>query len=285
MAEPSVHGRISSGFWEKVPHRRIAQCKCFAAPTLARQERGNTVARLFEQIDSQPSEIGEITLRRRRIPALGERDIYEVKLGEEFLMSSMFVDAEVALSDLGLNQTEGDNLSVVVGGLGLGYTAVAALKHQRVEELLIVEYLEPVIRWHQQEYVPLGKDINADARSRYVHGSFFDLAIAEPETGGFDPQTPGKEFDAILLDIDHSPRALLHDSNASFYTTENISRMARQLKPRGIFAMWSNEGEDSVFMDVLREVFTEVACHVVSFYNPFQNRESFNTVYVARKPG
>ncbi|MFP3977667.1 spermidine synthase [Marinobacter sp. KMM 10035] len=243
------------------------------------------MGRLFAQIDSQPSEIGEITLRRRRIPALGDRDIFEVKLGEEFLMSSMFVDAEVALSDLGLNETEGDNLSVVVGGLGLGYTAVAALKHDRVGELLIVEYLEPVIRWHQQEYVPLGKDINADARSRYIHGSFFDLAIADPECGGFDPQAPGKEFDAILLDIDHSPRALLSDSNASFYTTDNISRMARQLKPRGIFAMWSNEGEDAVFMEVLREIFTEVVCHVVSFYNPFQNRESFNTVYVARKPG
>ena len=112
---------------------------------------------LFEQIDSQPSVIGEITLRRRRIPAIGDRDIYEVKLGEEFLMSSMFVDAEVALSDIGLGETEGDDLSVVVGGLGLGYTAVAALRHERVAELLVVEYLEPVIGWHQQELVPLGK--------------------------------------------------------------------------------------------------------------------------------
>jgi len=240
---------------------------------------------LFEQIDSQPSEIGEITLRRRKIPAIGDRDIFEVKLGEEFLMSSMFVDAEVALSDLGLNETEGDDLSVVVGGLGLGYTAVAALKHERVSELLIVEYLEPVIGWHQRELVPLGADINADTRSRYVHGSFFDLAVAEPEEGGFDPDAPGRAFDAILLDIDHSPRALLHDSNASFYTTENIGKMAGQLKPRGIFAMWSNEGEDAEFMAVLREVFTDVACHYVHFFNPFQNRESFNTVYVARKPG
>lgn len=239
---------------------------------------------LFEQIDSQPSEIGEITLRRRRIPAIGDRDIFEVKLGDEFLMSSMFVDAEVALSDLGLNACEGDNLSVVVGGLGLGYTAVAALKHERVGELLIVEYLEPVIGWHQRELVPLGGEINADARSRYVHGSFFDLAVAEPETGGFDPDQPGRQFDAILLDIDHSPRALLHDSNASFYTTDNIRRMARQLKSRGIFAMWSNEGEDPGFMAVLREVFIDVECHVVTFFNPFQNRESFNTVYVARKP-
>lgn len=240
---------------------------------------------LFEQIDSQPSAIGEITLRRRRIPAISDRDVYEVKLGEEFLMSSMFVDAEIALSDIGLNAAEGESLRVVVGGLGLGYTAVAALQHERVDELLVVEYLEPVIRWHQQELVPLGVDLNADSRSRYVHGSFFDLAVADPESGGFDPDAPGSTFDAILLDIDHSPRALLHDSSASFYTIENISRMARQLNPRGIFAMWSNEGEDDDFMKVLRQMFIDVECHVVTFFNPFQNRESFNTVYVARKPG
>ncbi|WP_336366156.1 spermidine synthase [Marinobacter sp. C2H3] len=239
---------------------------------------------LFEQIDSQPSEIGEITLRRRRIPALGDSDIYEVKLGEEFLMSSLFVDAEVALADLGINATDGDNLRVVVGGLGLGYTARAALAHDRVGELLIVEYLEPVIRWHQQGLVPLGAGITADPRARYIHGSFFDLALAEPETGGFDPGAPAAPIDAILLDIDHSPRALLNDASASFYTVDNIGRMARHLKPQGIFAMWSNEPEDADFMAVLRAQFIDVACHVVSFYNPFQNRESTNTVYLARKP-
>ncbi|MEL0611509.1 hypothetical protein [Marinomonas arenicola] len=83
---------------------------------------------LFEELDSQDSPLGEISLRRRQIPAFGDRDIYEVKLGEEFLMSSMFVEAEEALSTLGLEQVNGEDLSVVVGGLGLGYTAVAALK-------------------------------------------------------------------------------------------------------------------------------------------------------------
>ena len=65
-------------------------------------------------------------------------------------MSSMFVDAEVALADLGLNAVEGEQLKVVVGGLGLGYTAEAALKHERVSELLVVDALDTVIHWHQQ---------------------------------------------------------------------------------------------------------------------------------------
>lgn len=100
---------------------------------------------LFEEIDSQPSSLGEISLRRRRMPVFGDRDIYEVKLGDEFLMSSMFVDAEEALSTLGLAALQNDNLSVVVGGLGLGYTAVAALKDQRINELFVIDALETVI--------------------------------------------------------------------------------------------------------------------------------------------
>ncbi len=236
---------------------------------------------LFEEIDIQPSAIGEISLRRRRIPALGDRDIYEVKLGEEFLMSSMFFDAEIALADLGLAAIHRDELQVVVGGLGLGYTAVAALKDRRVSELLIVDYLDTVIRWHQQEKVPLGKKLNADARCRYVHGSFFDLAVEEGS--GFDPQLPGRRFDAILLDIDHSPRALLHQSNASFYTVRNLTRMARQLKAGGVFALWSQDPPDSEFMQVMDAVFTNSAAHVVPFFNPFQNGEATNTIYVGVK--
>lgn len=236
---------------------------------------------LFEEIDIQPSPIGEISLRRRRIPALGERDIYEVKLGDEFLMSSMFYDAEIALADLGLAAVQGAALAVVVGGLGLGYTAVAALKDQRVSELLVVDYLDTVIRWHQQEKVPLGRELNADSRNRYVHGSFFDMAVAEHR--GFDPLAPGRRFDAILLDIDHSPRALLHHGNASFYTPDSLGRMARQLRAGGAFALWSQDPPDTDFMRVMDSVFVDTAAHIIPFFNPFQNGEATNTIYVGVK--
>ncbi|PSL10246.1 hypothetical protein CLV44_1278 [Marinobacterium halophilum] len=238
---------------------------------------------LFEEIDSQSSPLGQISLRRRRIPVLGDRDIYEVKLGDEFLMSSMFVDAEEALSTLGLAAVKGDSLSVVVGGLGLGYTAVAALKDERIDELLVVDALETVIGWHRDEHVPLGKILNADARNRYVLGSFFDLATA-PGTG-FDPNSPGKQFDAILLDIDHSPTEYLNPANASFYTTANLALMAEQLKPEGVFAMWSQNLPDADFEALLKTVFTRVESHVVAFDNPFQGGESTNSVYVCVKGG
>lgn len=236
---------------------------------------------LFEEIDSQTSPLGEISLRRRRIPAFGDRDIYEVKLGEEFLMSSMFVEAEEALATLGLAATKGDQLTVVVGGLGLGYTAVAALKDKRIAELLVVDAIDTVIQWHKSEQVPLGKMLNADSRNRYVLGSFFDLAT-DPATG-FDPDKPGRKFDAILLDIDHSPTEFLNAANAGFYTPDNLRLMAEQLKEKGVFAMWSQNLPEAPFEALLAEVFPTVESHVVKFYNPLQNRESTNTVYVCVK--
>ncbi|WP_370980981.1 spermidine synthase [Agaribacterium sp. ZY112] len=242
---------------------------------------------LFEEIDSQASPLGEISLRKRKMPVFGDRDIYEVKLGEEFLMSSMFVEAEEALSTLGLAAVKGCDLKVVVGGLGLGYTAVAALKDERIKELLVVDALDTVIGWHQDELVPLGKILNADSRNRYVHGSFFDLAV-EPKSG-FDPavlaepSVRAEPIDAILLDIDHSPTEYLNEANASFYTSDNLSLMAEQLKPGGVFAMWSQNLPDADFEALLLTVFSEVNSHVVSFYNPFQTVEATNSVYVCIK--
>lgn len=236
--------------------------------------------RLFEQLDSQPTDIGDITLRRRRIPGLTDKDIYEVKLGDEFLMSSLFVTAEEALADLGLSALDGDALNVVVGGLGLGHTAAAALKDDRVGRLWVVEFLAPVIGWHRQGLVPLGPVLTDDPRCDYVLGSFFDLALGEPT--GLVPDQPGLELDAILLDIDHSPTAVLTGSNAGFYSTEGLSAMARQLKADGVFAMWSNDPPSDEFMVLLRRVFAQVEAHVVSFYNPFQNNEASSTVYCAK---
>ncbi|MGH1486236.1 MAG: spermidine synthase [Cellvibrionaceae bacterium] len=236
---------------------------------------------LFKEIDSQASPLGEISLRRRRMPAFGDRDIYEVKLGDEFLMSSMFVEAEEALSTLGLAAVRGDELSVVVGGLGLGYTAVAALKDERITELLVVDALDTVIGWHKSELVPLGKILNTDTRNRYVLGSFFDLA-SDP-SAGFDPGSKGKKFDAILLDIDHSPTEFLNSANASFYTTEKLGLMAQQLKAGGVFSMWSQNLPEENFEALLATVFESVDSHIVSFFNPLQGCQSTNSVYVCVK--
>lgn len=239
------------------------------------------MGRLFEEIDQQDSPIGPISLRRRRIPALSDKDIYEVKLGDEFLMSSLFVRAEEALAELTLARIKRETLDVVVGGLGLGFTALAALRDSRIRDLLVVDYLKAVIHWHEQELAPNGAALNCDARCRYVLGDFFAMAL-DPETG-LDPTQPGRRFDAILLDIDHSPSDYLHQSNASFYREENLARVALQLKPGGFFALWSNEPPNDAFIKTLSRVFPKVDADTVSFFNSLQNAESSNSVYIAQK--
>ncbi|MDT0479062.1 MULTISPECIES: polyamine aminopropyltransferase [Streptomyces] len=234
----------------------------------------------FEEIDWQPTPIGEISLRRRRHPVSGD-DVYEVKLGDEFLMSSLFTTGEIALTELALAQlpdSERPGLDVAVGGLGLGYTAQAALDDPRVRSLTVIDALAEVIDWHQRHLVPLGARLTSDARCRLVHGDFFALA-ADP--GGLDPEEPGRRFHAILLDVDHSPRHVLHPRHAALYQPAGLRALAEHLHPGGVFALWSNDPPDEEFTSALREVFAQSAAHVVDFYNPLQGGTSANTVYLA----
>jgi spermidine synthase len=227
----------------------------------------------FAILDCRPTPLGELMLRRRRIHALDGLEVYEVKLGEAFLMSSLFHDVEVALADLGLAQLDALALDVVVGGLGLGYTAAAVLKNPRVSSLLVVETLEPVIHWHRQGLVPLGATLTVDARCRFVHADFFALA-----TIGFEV---GRRFHAVLLDIDHSPRNLLHPRHAAFYQPDGLRQLAAQLHPGGVFALWSDDPPDEEFLQTLYQVFAHATAHVVDFPNPLLGGASASTVYVA----
>lgn len=232
----------------------------------------------FEELAWRETPIGEISLRRRRDPAL-DVDVYEVKLDDEFLMSSLFPVAEIELARLGLATLAGEALDVVVGGLGLGYTARTALEDPRVRSLVVVEAIEDVIDWHRRDLLPFTAGLATDPRTRFVRADFF-AAVADGT--GFDPDAPGRRFHAVLLDVDHSPRQVLHPSHADFYTVPGLRRLAALLHRDGVFALWSNDPPDPAFQRVLTEVFPTSVAHVVRFPNPLQGRESANTVYVAR---
>lgn len=236
---------------------------------------------LFEELDFRPTPLGDLILRRRRMAMLDNLIVYEVLLGNGYLMSSLFHEVEEALADLGLAAVTGERLEVVVGGLGLGYTAAAALRDERVKEMLVVDVMAPVIEWHEKGMVPLGKTLTADPRSRMVLGDFFAMA-AVPEIG-FDPERPGRKFHAVLLDIDHSPRNLLDERNRAFYSADGLHRLAGQLLPGGVFALWSDDAPDEDFLLRLAEVFETSEAHVVKFPNPLLDKDSESTVYVARR--
>lgn len=235
----------------------------------------------FEELDYQKTPLGEISLRRRAEPRLEGKIVYEVKLGDEFLMSSLFTCAEIQLSRLGLGALEGTGWDIVVGGLGLGYTAVAVLEDPSVRSLMVVEVMEPVIDWHRRGVVPNGKTLMSDRRCALVHADFFEVA-ASPR-GGFDRAAPARLVHAVLLDIDHSPSHWLNPDNGAFYAVPGLRNLADKLHPGGIFGLWSNDPPDAQFIRLLDTVFRSSESHVVTFPNPYSGGESCNTVYLARK--
>ncbi|MGJ8657502.1 MAG: spermidine synthase [Akkermansiaceae bacterium] len=238
----------------------------------------------FKVIDYQETPLGAVMLRKRRMMTLGNLEVYEIMLGADFLMSSLFTVVEEALSTLGLATTEeifpgNAGLKVVVGGLGLGYTGRVALDHESVGELIIVDYLQPVIDWHKEGLVPLGAGLSGDERCKFEHGDFFKRAVSEGGVG-FDSGAAGKKFHAILLDIDHSPDHLLNPRHASFYEAEGLGKMKEQLVEGGVFALWSDDPPEERFLGALGEVFGHCETHVVPFSNPILGRDSESTVYV-----
>jgi spermidine synthase len=235
------------------------------------------VSARFEELAWAETAMGAISLRRRLEPSLNV-DVFEVKLGDEFLMSSLFTVAEVELARLGLAALAGTELDVVVGGLGLGYTALAVLDDPRVRSLLVVEALSEVIDWHRRGLLPGTAGLATDPRTRLVHGDFFALTAT---AAGFDAGSPGRRFHAVLVDIDHTPRHLLHPSHAAFYAGAGLRRLTEHLHPGGVFALWSDDPPDAAFSQALAGAFGSARAHVVAFPNPLTGGESTNTVYVA----
>ncbi|HLA96658.1 MAG TPA: hypothetical protein VK612_13125 [Pyrinomonadaceae bacterium] len=229
-----------------------------------------------KELGYQMTPLGELTLRRRVETLLDNQEIFEVKLGDEYLMSSLFTKSERQLATLGLAPLEGE-LDVVIGGLGLGYTAVETLKNRKVSRLLVIDLFQIVIDWHQADLVPMGKVLTSDPRCELRQGDFFDLART-----GFDAHAPERKFDAVLLDIDHSPVHLLNPSNKSLYTSDGLASIRNQIKPGGSFALWSDDPASENFTERLGEVFDSATAYNVEFPNPYTNSISVNSVYVAQ---
>ncbi|MFF8765863.1 spermidine synthase [Nocardiopsis dassonvillei] len=242
----------------------------------------------FQELDWRATPMGELSLRRRHDP-LFRKEVYEIKLDDDFLMSSLFTAAEVELARLALAELDGadgtggadaaDGLRVAVGGLGLGYTAHTVLEDPRVGSLVVVEALGEVIDWHREGLIPSGAALVSDSRCRLEHGDFFASVGAG---SGPAPDLGAEPFHAVIVDIDHSPRHLLHPSHAGLYTAQGLCRLReRLLAPGGVFALWSNDAPDEEFTDLLAEVFTTARAEVVDFPNPQQDHDASNTVYVA----
>ena len=135
-----------------------------------------------------------------------------------------------------------------------------------------------MIDWHERDLLPLAAELTADPRCQLVNGDFFAMVAGG---ASFGPDAP-ERCHAILVDIDHTPRHVLHPSHVAFYKLEGLARLAERLHPGGVFGLWSDGAPNSDFVAAVEEVFASCEPHVVTFPNFYTGGESSSTVYVAK---
>ncbi len=220
---------------------------------------GEPNASRFCILHDSDTDMGTLMLRRRWSPAL-ECDVFEMTLDGKLMMSSAITVSEQALARHALALLPDRPLRVLIGGLGFGFTALAALTDPRVEELTVIERLEPVMAWHRSGFFPWSGKLTADPRVKIVEGDFFAAVAGELEVDA--------RYDAILIDIDDSPSLLWHDRHAAFYETGSLEALHRNLRPGGVLALWCATHPGEPFVKIVDAVFATALLVEVPFENP-----------------
>ncbi len=225
----------------------------------------------LEILAYETTPLGPLCLRRRELLSQPGTFVTEVTLNHEFLMSSLYTDSERVLAQTALSiSKKSEQLRVMVGGLGLGYTAREALLSDRVAHVEVVELLSQVIDWLAGGLVPLSTELNAEPRLAVTQGDVY-RRLAE---------APGELFDVILIDVDHSPDEHLGEENVSFYTAPGLQAAQKHLAPGGVLAVWSY-AESSPFADALHEVFANVRVEPVTYENRLIDQERTDWLFFA----
>ncbi len=222
---------------------------------------------LFEILDNPVTPLGTLCLRRRELLSDPGTIITEVTIDNILLMSSYHTDSERALADLALAHHSADGLRVLIGGLGLGYTAHQARQQPRVADVTVIELLPDVIRWLRDGLIPLSAELR-------------DLSVVQADVYAMLLAPPKQTWDMILIDVDHSPHAPLASASERFYSPAGLREAARHLDPGGVLAVWST-ADDHAFAEALGEVFAETTVEQVVWHNDLIDEDKTDTLFVA----
>jgi len=157
-------------------------------------------------------------------------------------MSSLMHGSEEALATLACPHLRAvDEPSVLIGGLGMGFTLRATLDLLPQDASVTVAELVPdVVEWNRG---PLGPLAGHPLKDKRVQVDVRDVAITL--------RSAHAQFDAVMLDVDNGPEALTSTSNNRMYDNQGIATAYASLKPLGVLAIWSAR-EDRKFEQRLR---------------------------------
>lgn len=169
---------------------------------------------------------GEVVLRRRTRP--GSAAVTELIVDGVFAMDDVDTSTERSLATEALRRCPGERLRVLVGGLGLGWTAATVLAEPRVAEVDVAELQPALVGWAAEGLLPGLPALPAERLTLQVADVAAQLAGS--------PQ----HWDAVLLDVDNGPAFLVHQSNAGLYGAGLATALAA-LRPGGVLAIWASD--------------------------------------------
>ena len=205
---------------------------------------GKICAVEYVEVARAHSERGEIVLRRRFEDEPDHSGgVLELRVNGVFVIDSFETSSEVALAQAALAATA-DPRHVLVGGLGLGFTAHEVLSDPRVERVTIAEIEEPLVRWFRDGTIPHGPAYLADGR----------IGITVADVQQVVTESAPESFDLVLLDVDNGPDSLVFESNAPIYEKVFLRQVETSLRPAGSVVIWSST-ESPQLARALRTVF------------------------------
>lgn len=233
----------------------------------------NSVPELrYAEVARARSERGEVVLRRRFDPdaAAESAEVLELRVNGVFVMDTVETTSETALARSALEQVSSPR-SVLVGGLGLGFTAHEVLADHRVEHLVVAEIEESLVDWFRDGTIPHGPAFLADRR----------LAVTVAAVQQVVEESAPEAFDLVLLDVDNGPDFLVFDVNAAIYASPFLERVRSILRPGGAVAVWSST-ESSQLVTVMTSVFG--GCTSTGHAVTLQGRDDVFWLLVGQKP-
>jgi len=229
----------------------------------------------YEVLDAVEHSIGLLYLSRHRDRSDGW--IYTVHIDGQLLMSSVSPLSERELASRAISAHAGASQRILVGGLGLGYTAQAALEDDRSAQVRVVDRMDFVINWLRDGHLPLSEQLCDDPRLELVLGDVYADLLGPSQ----------EKWDVILVDVDHAPDDPLDEQSLAFYTEEGQARVSEHLAPGGVIAVWSAWNNDA-FAEVMERSYPEAwREHVVWWTAPEaeDGQRLHNLLFFGRKPG
>lgn len=168
---------------------------------------------------------------------------YCISYAGQELMHSGANASEILLGEIGVELLEHDATArILIGGLGLGFTLRSVLASTGPNVVVeLIELLPEIVSWNREYLKSLNGELLDDPR----------LEIHTTDVVGYMRKAERVRYDAILLDVDNGPVAMVSETNVSLYSNTGLRWLRGSLKPEGRAVFWS-AGPDLRFEDRLK---------------------------------